>query len=78
MSDRFQVGTDVLSPTDRIYRDVINDGWDDLELEYQDFLTLYTVLFPDNKRKSFWDHERLDWSRHLEKLPHEGWFATKY
>jgi hypothetical protein len=78
MSDCFQVGTDVLSPTDRIYGDVGNDGWDDLELEYQEFLTLYTVLFPDETRKSFWDHQRLDWSRHLEKLRHEGWFAQKY
>jgi hypothetical protein len=34
--------------------------WDDLELEYEEFLTLYTLLFPDDKRKSFWDHEQLD------------------
>jgi hypothetical protein len=79
MSDRFQAGTGFLSPTDSIYGDVGNDGWDDLELECQEFLTLYTLLFPDDdKRKSFWDHERLDWSSHLEKLRHEGRFAQKY
>jgi hypothetical protein len=44
MSNRFQVGTDILSPMDRIYGDASNDGWDDLELEYQEFLTLYTLL----------------------------------
>ncbi len=60
MSDRFQAGTGFLSPTDSIYDDVGNDGWDDLELECQEFLNLYTLLFPDDdKRKSFWDHERL-------------------
>jgi hypothetical protein len=57
MSVHFQVGTNVLHTTDVIYGDVGNNGWDDLELEYQEFLTLYTVLFPDNTRKCFWDHE---------------------
>ena len=68
MSNRFQLGTNVLSPIDRIYGDIGNDGLDDLELEYKEFLTLYTLLLPDDKRKSFWDHEQLDWSKHLEKL----------
>ena len=49
-----------------------------MELELEEFLTLYTILFPDDRRKSFWDHKRLDWSKHLEKLRHEGRFATKY
>ena len=78
MSDRFELGTDLLSPIDRVYGDVANDGWDDLESEFEEFLTLYTLLFQDEKRKSFWDHERLDWSKHLEKLRHKGRFATKY
>jgi hypothetical protein len=78
MSDRVQPGADILSPSDRIYGDVGNDGWDALELEFEEFLTLYTLLFPVDTRKSFWDHERLDWTRHLEKLRHEGRFASKY
>jgi hypothetical protein len=27
---------------------------------------------------AFWDHVRVDWSHHLEKLQHEGCFAAKY
>jgi hypothetical protein len=45
MGDRFQAGTDFLSPLDRIYGDVGNDGWDDLEFEYEEFLTLYSFFY---------------------------------
>jgi hypothetical protein len=79
MGDRFQVGTEFLSPSDRIYGDIGNDGWDDLELEFQEFLTLYSFLYSDKEgRKSFWDHERLDWSMQLVKLRHENRFDVKY
>jgi hypothetical protein len=64
MGDCFQVGTNFLTPHGRIYGDVSNDGWDDLELEFEEFLALYTFLYMDDSRKDFWDHECLDWSQY--------------
>ena len=79
MSDRWDVEDDFMSDVDGVYGDIVNDGWDDLELEFEEFLTLYNFLYFDgNGRKSFWDHDRLDWSKHLEKLWHEGLFARRY
>jgi hypothetical protein len=80
MGDRFEVGDDFMSDVDRtIYGDLDNDGWDDLELEFEEFLFLYNFLQQDDEgRKSFWDHERLDWNRHIAKLRHEGLFAKRY
>jgi hypothetical protein len=70
MGDHFEVGDDFMSDVDGgVYGDLENDRWDNLELEFEEFLLLYTFLQIDgNGRKCFWDHERLDWSRHLEKL----------
>jgi hypothetical protein len=80
MGNHFEVGTDFLSPVDRIYySDLDNDGWNDLELEFEEFLTMYTFLQHDDEgRKYFWDHQRLDWSKHMEKLWHKGLFAKRY
>jgi hypothetical protein len=79
MGDRFELGDDFMSDVDGVYGDLENDGWDDLELEFEEFLLLYNFLQIDGGgRKSFWDHERLDWCRHLEKLRHEGLFARRY
>ena len=80
MSDRFDVGDDFMSDDiDGIYGDVDNDGWDDLELEFEEFLTLYNFLQQDEeKRKTFWDHQRLHWSTHVDKLRHEGLFGRRY
>jgi len=81
MSDHFDIEDDFMSDDlDSIYSDVDNDRWDDLELEFQEFLTLYNFLQTDEdeKRKTFWDHEPLDWSKHVEKLRHEGLFSKHY
>ena len=79
MGDRVDFGDDFMSDVDRVYGDLENDGWDDLELEFEEFLNLYNFLEHDKeKRKTFWDHDRLDWSTHLEKLRHEGLFAKRY
>jgi hypothetical protein len=61
MGNHFQVGTSFLSPLDRgINGDGGNDGWDTLELEFEEFLTtLYTFLYGDESRKALWDHEHL-------------------
>ena len=81
MSDRFDVDDDFMSDdVDGIYGDVDNDGWEDLEVDFEEFLTLYNFLQSDEDktRKTFWDHERLDWSKHVEKLRHEGLFSKRY
>jgi hypothetical protein len=50
-----------------------------LELEFEDFHTLYAFLqHYDKGRKSFWDHQHLNWSKHVEKLWHKGLFAKRY
>jgi hypothetical protein len=48
---------------DRIYGDVGNDGWDDLDLEFEEFLALYSFLYMD---------EPLDWSHHTVRLVARG------
>ena len=54
MSDRFDAGDDFMSDVDGIYGDIENDGWDDLELEFEEFLTLYNFLNHDgDERKSY-------------------------
>jgi hypothetical protein len=69
MGNCFQVGTEFLTPYDKFYGDVgSNDGWDDLDLEFEEFLSIYSFLYMDNLRKAYWNHEHLDWSHHLEKL----------
>ena len=79
MGGRVDFGDDFMSDVDRVYGDLENDGWDDLELEFEEFLNLYNFLEHDKeKRKTFWDHHRLDWSTHVEKLRHEGLFAKRY
>jgi hypothetical protein len=44
----------------------------DLEL----FLVVQELL--TGKRKSYWEHESLDWDRHVEKLVHEDCFHIRY
>jgi hypothetical protein len=57
MGDRFELGDDFMSDVDGVYGDLENDGWDDLELEFEEFLLLYNFLQIDGDgRKCFWDH----------------------
>jgi hypothetical protein len=44
----------------------------DLEM----FLVIEELL--TGKRKSYWEHERLDWDRHVQKLLHKDHFHTRY
>jgi hypothetical protein len=56
----------------------LNDGWEDLDGDLERFLVLEELLA--GKRKSYWDHERLDWDQHVQKLLHkdEDRFHTIY
>jgi hypothetical protein len=57
MGNCFQVGIGFLSHLDRISGNVGNDRWDKLELEFEEFLTLYSFLYGDKDRKALvWDH----------------------
>ena len=53
-----------------------NDGWEDLDGDLELFLAIEGILTGD--RKSFWEHERLDWDRHVEKLLHEERFHIRH
>ncbi len=69
MGNRVDFGDDFMSDVDRVYGDLENDGWDDLELEFEEFLLLYNFIQIDGDgRMSCWEHERLDWSSHLKRL----------
>jgi hypothetical protein len=37
----------------------VNDGWDDLDGDLELFLAIEGLL--TGERKSYWEHERLDW-----------------
>jgi hypothetical protein len=46
-----------------------NDGWEDLEGDLELFLAIEELL--TGVRKGCWEHERLDWDRHVQKLLRE-------
>ena len=54
----------------------LNDGWEDLDGDLELFLAVEELL--TGKRKSYWEHERLDWDRHVQKLLHEHHFHIRY
>ena len=49
-----------------------NDGWEDLDGDLKMFIAIDEFL--TGERKSAWDHERLVWVRHVQKLLHEERF----
>jgi hypothetical protein len=53
-----------------------DDGWEDLDGDLELFLTIEELL--TGQRKSFWEHRRLDWERHVQKLLHEDRFHIRY
>jgi hypothetical protein len=53
-----------------------NDGWGDLDEDLGLFLAIEELLTGD--RKFYWQHERLDWDRHVQKLLHEDRFHIRY
>ena len=53
-----------------------NDGWEDLDGDLELFLAIQEIL--TGNRKSHWEHERLDWDRHAQKLPHEDCFHIRH
>jgi hypothetical protein len=53
-----------------------NDGWEDLDGDLELFLAIEQLL--TGERKSYWEHERLDWDRHVQKLLHEDRFHIRY
>jgi hypothetical protein len=55
-----------MSPFDIMYGNVDSDGWDDMELEFEEVLTLYTFfLYGDEARMTFWDKNHLYLSKDL-------------
>ena len=53
-----------------------NDGWEDLDGDLELFLAIEEFLSGD--RKTCWEHDRLDWDVHVQKLLHEDRFHTRY
>jgi hypothetical protein len=54
-----------------------NDGWEDLDGEIEFFFGIEELL-TGQCRKSFWEHERLDWDQHVPKLLHEDHFHIRF
>lgn len=54
-----------------------NDGWEDLDGDLELFLAIEELLTGE-RRKSCWEHERLDWDLHVKKLLHEDRFHIRY
>jgi hypothetical protein len=54
----------------------LNKGWEDLDGDLEMLLAIKELL--TGERKSYWEQERLDWDRHVQKLLHEDCFHTRY
>jgi hypothetical protein len=54
-----------------------NDGWEDfLDGDLELFLEIEELL--TGTRKSYWEHKRLFWDWHVEKVLHEDLFHIRY
>jgi hypothetical protein len=54
----------------------LNDKWEDFDGDLEMFLVIEELL--TGKSKSYWEHEWLDWERHVQKLLHKDCFYTRY
>ena len=50
--------------------------WEDLDGDIELFLALQELL--TGERSNYWQHERLDWDEHVQKLSHENRFHIRY
>jgi hypothetical protein len=53
-----------------------HDWWEDLDGYIEGFLVIEELL--TSERTSYWQHERLDWDQHVEKVLHENGFHIRY
>jgi hypothetical protein len=49
-----------------------HDWWEELDGDIELFLAIAELL--TGEQTSYWQHERLDWNRHVEKLLRENHF----